>query len=458
MEKLWRWGKTKISRRTLFQGLAALVAAGFSGKWLVDELAERDSAASGSVTPPSEPAGPGSFIDVREFKKTMTVEALNQTAEGYYASSNNWEPWMIKPFASVEDTPTLLFNVSNILRGLQLQPGMTVMDFGAASCWLSRWLTQMGLEVIALDVSPTALKIGKALYERQPVIGRRPAPRFLVSDGHRIDLPDAAVDRILCMDTLHHLLNPDAMLREMNRVLKPGGIAGFSEPGPHHSTSFGAQYEMRNFKVLEDNIDIAKVWSWAKEAGFLRLRLGVFSPGPVFFDLSQFEDYLKGETRPAQTLETITRNYMQEVRVFFLHKSGQPPAPDSRSRVGLNAKLEVNVASTRVKEGTRVTAQVVVTNAGRALWLPHSAKDGAVYFGCHLFDGSSQILNPAFSRHALTPGDGRPVAPGETVKFDVELPPLAKGSYILEFDLFSESAGWFAYSGSQVVRIAVQVG
>lgn len=458
MEKLRRLAKTEVSRRTLFQGAVALVAAGFAGKWLVDEYVESDGGASAGARPAVEPAGPGSFIDVREFKKTMTVEALNRTAEGYFASSSNWDAWLAKPFATVDGAPDLLMHASNILRGLQLEPGMTVLDFGAGSCWLSRWLTQMGMQVIALDVSPTALKIGRALYERQPVIGQRPAPRFLVSDGHRIDLPDASVDRILCLDVLHHLLNPDAVLREMSRVLKPGGIAGFSEPGPNHSKSPGAQYEMRNFKVLEDDVDIVQIWSWAKEMGFLRLSVGVFSHAPVLFTLAEFEDYLKDGTRPSETFQTVTRATMQEIRLFFLHKSGVVAAPDSRGQTGLMAKLEVNVVSTTVREGTPVRARAVVTNSGRAVWLPRSAKIGAVSLGCHLLDGSGKMLNPDFSRHALTPGDGRPIASGETVRLDLELPPLAKGSYILEFDLVSESVSWFAYLGSQAVRIAVQVG
>jgi len=330
------------------------------------------------------------------------------------------------------------------------------MDFGAASCWLSRWLTQMGLEVIALDVSATALKIGRALYERQPVIGQRPAPRFLVSDGHRIDLPDASVDRILCMDTFHHLLNPEVVLREMSRVLKPGGIAGFSEPGPDHSKTAGAQYEMHNYKVLEDDIDIDRIWSWAKEVGFFRLRLGVFSPAPVLFSLSEFEDYLKGGTDSNRIFQNYTRSRMENTRLFFLQKGGQSPVLDSGSRGGLKATLQVIVASTKVKEGQPVTAQVVVTNAGQALWLPQRAH-GAVYLGCHLSDGSGKMLKSDFSRHELTPGAGHQIAPGETVKLEIKLPPLPKGRYILEFDLVSESVGWFAYNGSQTVRIVVEV-
>ncbi|HEV3009743.1 MAG TPA: class I SAM-dependent methyltransferase, partial [Burkholderiales bacterium] len=237
-ERFWRLAKQPISRRRLFQGAAALLGAGLVAKWLVDEPAEESALVSmkshgGDWTPAT-----GTLIDVREFKKSMTVESLNESAEQYFASVKDWDPLLTKPVRSVEEAPALLSNFAHVLNGLQLLPGMSVLDFGAGSCWASRWLTQLGMEAIALDVSRTALKIGEALYARQPVIGKRPPPRFLHYDGRRIGLPDASVDRILCLDTFHHLLNPDEVLREMARILKPGGIAGFSEPGPRHSTSF----------------------------------------------------------------------------------------------------------------------------------------------------------------------------------------------------------------------------
>src|SRR5437879_5980673 len=83
--------------------------------------------------------------------------------------------------------------------------GAVVLDFGAGSCWTSRYLSQLGCRVIALDVSPTALRYGQELYARQPLIGDRPAPRFLQFDGKRIDVEDASVDRILCLDAFHHV-------------------------------------------------------------------------------------------------------------------------------------------------------------------------------------------------------------------------------------------------------------
>jgi SAM-dependent methyltransferase len=429
-EKLRRLAKQPVSRRRVFQLAALIVGGGLAGKWLLDKSADVGSVAEmkshgGNWTPAT-----GTVIDVGEFKKSMTVEALNETAEHYFASVKNWDYLLAKPLGGIEDAPALLNNFAHVLNGLQLVPGMTVLDFGAGSCWASRWLTQLGMEVIALDVAQTALKIGQALYARLPVIGERPKPRFLLFDGRRINLPDASVDRILCLDTFHHLLNGDEVLREMSRILRPGGMAGFSEPGPRHSRSFQSQYEMRNFKVLEDDVDIHRIWNWAKEAGFTRLRLGVFTPHTFLLPLSDFDDYLEGGAANGRFAES-TRARMADTRLFFLQKGVAGLAPDSRARAGLAGKLALHVPSTTLKEGEPLAAQVVVTNSGSALWLPHGAKRGAVLFGCHLLDASGRMLNLDFFRHPLTPGEGRIVSPGEMLSLDMRIPPPPKGTYIL---------------------------
>ena len=459
MPKRWPFGAVRVNRRTLFKSAAAILAAGFAGKWLVDRFSTPDEPSAASLTFPSDnpaPAVSGTLIDVREFKKTVTVEDLNRTAEAYFARLKNWDFHHALPLWHPAGAPNQLNNFAQVLHGLQLLPGMTVVDFGAGSCWASRWLTQMGMKAIALDVSPTALKIGQALYQRLPVIGDRPKPRFLVFDGHRIDLPDASVDRILCMDTFHHLFNPDEVLREMSRILKPGGIAGFSEPGPQHSRTPGSQFEMRNFRVLEDDVHIGEIWSSARRAGFVRIRLAVLSVPTYVLGFSDFEDFMSGG-KATQRFAEVTRAQMHDRRMFFLQKSGDAPAPDSRGRDGLRATLEVNLASAAVKEGSPLTAQVVVTNSGSALWLPHTAGIGAVQLTCHLLDASGKLLVQGYSRHPLTPGDGRTIARGETVKIDVRIPPPPKGRYVLECDLLSESVVRFSVVGSEAVRLAIQI-
>jgi ubiquinone/menaquinone biosynthesis C-methylase UbiE len=47
----------------------------------------------------------------------------------------------------------------------------------------------------------------------------------------RTGLPERSIDVVLLYDTFHDLRNPDGVLTELHRVLKPNGILSFSD---HH--------------------------------------------------------------------------------------------------------------------------------------------------------------------------------------------------------------------------------
>jgi ubiquinone/menaquinone biosynthesis C-methylase UbiE len=57
-----------------------------------------------------------------------------------------------------------------------------------------------------------------------------PAARFVCADAGRLPFPDATFERILCRDLIHHLPEPDAALRELRRVARPGGTVWVIEP------------------------------------------------------------------------------------------------------------------------------------------------------------------------------------------------------------------------------------
>jgi SAM-dependent methyltransferase len=443
-----------------------LVDAGFENSQVTFEDHEEMTSAIVFVqAPPSfapadrdvEPASmepvSGAMIDVRELIARTSIDDLNRTAEEYFSSLSEWEHHLTKPFAKPDEAPPILIGVATLLQGLRLVPGMTVLEFGAGTGWLSRFLTQLGCRVILLDVSATALQIARDLYERQPPIGDRPAPRFLQFDGRRIGLDDGSVERILCFDAFHHAPNPDDVLREFGRVLKPGGIAAFAEPGPRHSRTPLSQFEMRTYGVIENDVDIHALWRTAQSCGFRDLKLALFHAAPFHVSLDDYEDLLAGGVAAAKWV-AATRVFLRDVRSFFLFKEGTERI-DSRSPSGLSADVAATIVEPAV-EGRTIIVDATVINRGTAIWLPSDVQFGGVALGAHLHDITGKLI--AFDLHweRLTEPP-REIAPGETVRVRMSLPAQSAGRYTLEIDCVAAGVAWFAQLGSRPAQLRLEV-
>src|SRR5262249_54025522 len=154
----------------------------------------------------------------------------------------------------------------------------------------------------------------------------------------------------------HHVPNPEAILSEMARILAPGGIAGFAEPGPDHSRNPTSQAEMRNFKVVENDIRIEEICGWAQKAGFTDIRMAALYTALYELSLPEFDQFLAGGDALQQYARTV-RDFMMQHRDFFLFKGA--PILDSRTAEGLRAEVEVTLEPQRqiaTGESFRVTA------------------------------------------------------------------------------------------------------
>ena len=129
---------------------------------------------------------------------------------------------------------------------------------------------------------------------------------------------------------------------------------------------------------------------------------------------------------------------------------------DSQRLIPSSTAGQPTNAKWRSPRDRRCSAAVRATPTS-SLQTPHGTKPGAVWLGCNLLGPAGRVAGYDCPRHALTPGDGRPVAPGETLTLDVKIPAPPKGSHVLEFDLVSEAVAWFATVGSEPARVNVEV-
>lgn len=94
--------------------------------------------------------------------------------------------------------------------------GLTVADVGCSAGFIADELAAAGAHTIGVDVDVPGLR--KA-HDR---FGERVA--FCCGDGERLPFADGSVDAIVFNHIYEHVLDPDAIIAEMHRVLAPGGL------------------------------------------------------------------------------------------------------------------------------------------------------------------------------------------------------------------------------------------
>ncbi len=117
-----------------------------------------------------------------------------------------------------------IYVFDQILRG-NIAPPMRVLDAGCGYGRNLVYLLRAGCEVFALDADPEGVE-----HVRQLSAGLGtglPRENFQVGAIERMPFPDAFSDAVLCNSVLHFARDEDhfrAMLAELWRVLKPGGL------------------------------------------------------------------------------------------------------------------------------------------------------------------------------------------------------------------------------------------
>jgi ubiquinone/menaquinone biosynthesis C-methylase UbiE len=104
----------------------------------------------------------------------------------------------------------------------ELRPGMRVLDVGCGPGSITRGLAECVApgEVVGVDVSDEVLEIARS----EAVSRRVQNLRFERGSAYELPLADASFDVAFAHQVLQHLGEPAAALREMLRVVRPGGL------------------------------------------------------------------------------------------------------------------------------------------------------------------------------------------------------------------------------------------
>jgi 2-polyprenyl-6-hydroxyphenyl methylase/3-demethylubiquinone-9 3-methyltransferase len=117
--------------------------------------------------------------------------------------------------------------------------GRLVLDAGCGGGLVAKGLVEAGAIVVGLDQSPRSLEVARRAIARPDRSGAAAGPsagggsarrgRFHAAGGRleRLPFADGAFDAVVAADVLEHVPDLPAVVRELGRVLAPGGSLAF---------------------------------------------------------------------------------------------------------------------------------------------------------------------------------------------------------------------------------------
>lgn len=142
--------------------------------------------------------------------KDRTKQHFNETASDY---NNSNDGKFVEPMYEV------------IVNEIQKLPAGKVLDVGCGNGNLFKLLPDEKYELFGVDFSENMIAEAKRNCGQKAT--------FSVADAENLPFDSATFDIIVCNASFHHYVHPNAVLKEMHRVLKDGGRVLIGDPYMH---------------------------------------------------------------------------------------------------------------------------------------------------------------------------------------------------------------------------------
>lgn len=136
------------------------------------------------------------------------------------SSQQTWTGERLETFIQNEST---MEHLHRYAVAAELVAGKTVLDIACGEGYGTALLAEKALHITGVDIEKTVVDRARTKYTI-------PNIRFETGAVEKIPAPDHSFDVVVSFESLEHTDQQDAMLQEIKRVLKPGGLLILSTP------------------------------------------------------------------------------------------------------------------------------------------------------------------------------------------------------------------------------------
>jgi SAM-dependent methyltransferase len=124
-------------------------------------------------------------------------------------------------------TPWTKLRLAAVEELVEPRTGDRIVDLGCAAGAVTHFLSQFGCDVVGVDAEPRAIEKARSLF---------PQLEFVLADVRSLPFDNASFDKAVAADLVEHLDDETfrATLRQLRRVLVPGGTFTLYTPNPRH--------------------------------------------------------------------------------------------------------------------------------------------------------------------------------------------------------------------------------
>lgn len=145
----------------------------------------------------------------------------------------------------------------------EIQKGCQAVDLGAGTGFITEALIGAGANVIAVDQSE------KMLEELNQKFVSTGSVDLRMGDAEQLPVSDHSIDRVFANMYLHHVECPGSAIKEMNRILKPGGRVVITDLEKHDYEFLKIEHHDRWPGFYRSDIR-----HWLHMAGFSNIIIG----------------------------------------------------------------------------------------------------------------------------------------------------------------------------------------